>query len=149
MSQAVRETILLDAPRERVWELIMDPTRLEDWVSAHASVKGAEPGPVGEGASFKQKLKLAGTPFKVEWTVVEADAPRLARWTGAGPAGSQATVVYRLEDEDGKTRFSYENEFSLPGGAVGKVAGGALAAAPGGREARRSLQKLKKLLESG
>lgn len=147
MSRAVRESILLEAPAERVWDLIMDPSRLEEWVSTHDSVAGTEPGPVGQGASFAQKLRLAGKSFEVEWTVVEAEAPRLARWEGDGPAGSSATVVYRLAEQDGKTRFDYENEFSLPGGLVGRAAGGMLAAAPGGREARRSLRRLKGLLE--
>ena len=72
--------------------------------------------------------------------MVEADEPRLARWEGDGPAGSPAAVSYRLEPEDGGTRFEYENEFALPGGVLGKVAGGLLSAAPGGarRGARSS-----------
>ena len=62
--------------------------------------------------------------------------------------GSKADVVYRLAAEDGGTRFDYENEFALPGGPVGKAAGGLLAAAPGKREARRSLERLRTLLEA-
>ena len=65
-----------------------------------------------------------------------------------GPAGSTANVVYRLAAEDGGTRFDYENEFALPGGPLGKAAGGLLAAAPGEREARRSLERLRTLLEA-
>ena len=108
----VRESIFIDAPPQQVWDLIMDPARLEEWVTTHHSVKDVEPGPVTKGDSFKQKLKLAGTRFKVEWTVVEADRPRVARWTGDGPAGSSAEVIYRLAEEDGKTRYDYENSFS-------------------------------------
>ena len=47
------------------------------------------------------------------------------------------------------TRFDYENEFELPGGVLGKAAGKMLSAAPARREARRSLENLKRLLESG
>ncbi len=79
--------------------------------------------------------------------MIEADRPRLAVWEGDGPAGSSANVVYRLAPEDGGTRFDYENEFALPGGVLGKAAGGLLSAAPGGREARRSLERLRSLLE--
>ena len=148
MSRAVRESVVIAASPERVWETVMDPTRLERWVTTHDSVAGVQPGPVAEGDSFTQKLRLAGKPFKVDWKVVEADAPRLARWEGDGPAGSTANVVYRLEPEAGGTRFDYENEFALPGGVVGKVAGGLLSAAPGAREARRSLDRLRTLLEA-
>jgi uncharacterized protein YndB with AHSA1/START domain len=149
VSRSVRETIFIAAPPERVWETVMDPTKLEQWVTTHDSVESATPGPVSEGDSFKQKLRLAGKSFAVDWTVVEADEPRIARWRGDGPAGSTAQVVYRLEDEDGGTRFDYENEFALPGGAMGKIAGGLLSAAPGRREARKTLDKLRALLENG
>ena len=73
--------------------------------------------------------------------------PRLARWVGDGPAGSTANVVYRLSGEDGQTRFEYENEFALPGGVLGKAAGGLLVGgAAARREARRSLERLRDLL---
>jgi uncharacterized protein YndB with AHSA1/START domain len=149
VSRSVDETVFLAVEPERVWETVMDPSQLERWVTAHDSVSGAGPGPVAEGDSFTQKLRLAGKGFEVEWRVVEADAPRLARWEGDGPAGSTARVSYRLEPEDGGTRFEYRNEFALPGGALGKVAGGLLSAAPGKREARRSLERLRALLENG
>ncbi len=148
MSRSVRESIVVAAPPERVWETVMDPTLLERWVTTHDSVAQAKPGPVAEGDTFTQKLRLAGKSFEVDWKVVEADEPRLARWQGDGPAGSTANVVYRLQPEDGGTRFDYENEFALPGGALGKVAGSLLSAAPGRREARRSLDRLRVLLEA-
>ncbi len=149
MSRSVREEVVIAADPERVWETIMDPTRLEQWVSAHDSVNGAAPGALDEGDSFKQRLRLAGKSFGVEWRVVEADPPNLARWEGAGPAGSKARVRYCLEGEDGGTRFVYENVFELPGGVLGKAAGAMLSAAPGKREARKSLERLRVLLEDG
>ena len=147
MARSVRESVVLAAEPQRVWDTVMDPSMLERWVTTHDSVSGGHQGPVAEGTSFTQKLRLAGKSFEVDWTVIEADAPRLARWEGKGPAGSTARVVYRLEPEEGGTRFDYENEFALPGGMLGKVAGGLLSAAPGKREARRSLDRLRALLE--
>jgi uncharacterized protein YndB with AHSA1/START domain len=147
MSKAVTETVLLAVSPERVWETVMDPSLLERWVTTHDSLSGAAPGPVAEGDSFTQKLRLAGKTFDVTWTVVEADAPHLARWEGAGPGGARAEVSYLLERQDRGTRFEYRNRFSLPGGALGRFAGGLLAAAPGRREASRSLERLRALLE--
>ena len=147
MARSVRESVVLAADPQQVWDTIMDPAKLERWVTPHDSYKGAAPGPLDAGDKFTQKLRLAGTPFKVRWTVVEADAPHLARWEGKGPAGSSAAVSYKLVAEDGGTRFDYCNEFALPGGALGKAAGGLLSAAPGGREARRSLERLRTLVE--
>jgi uncharacterized protein YndB with AHSA1/START domain len=149
VSRSVTETIYLAVPPGRVWETVMDPTQLGRWVTTHDSVADARSGPVREGDSFTQKLRLAGKSFEVDWTVVEADEPNLARWEGQGPDGSHAEVSYRLESEDGGTRFDYRSEFALPGGVLGKVAGGLLAAAPGKREASRSLERLRALLENG
>lgn len=147
MSKSVRETIMIEAEPQRVWETVMDPNLLGEWVSLHDSVSDAGPGTVSAGDSFTQKLRLAGKSFKVRWEVVEAKAPRLARWSGDGPAGSSATVTYELSPQDGGTCFDYCNEFALPGGVLGKAAGGMLSAAPGSREAKRSLARLKELLE--
>jgi uncharacterized protein YndB with AHSA1/START domain len=148
MSQTVTESILLEAPPERVWEAVMDPSRLGDWVTTHVSVEPVAPGPVGEGDAFRQRLRLSGKAFEVDWTVVEAEAPTVALWRGDGPAGSVAEVSYRLEPDGGGTRFEYSNSFALPGGALGRLAGGAFAATAGRREARRSLENLRRLLDS-
>jgi uncharacterized protein YndB with AHSA1/START domain len=147
MARSVRETIVLAAEPRRVWDTVMDPAQLESWVTTHESYEGAPAGALSVGDEFTQKLRLAGKSFKVHWRVVEAKAPTLARWEGDGPAGSRANVVYRLNADDGGTRFEYENEFALPGGVLGKAAGGLLSAAPGGREARRSLERLRTLLQ--
>jgi uncharacterized protein YndB with AHSA1/START domain len=148
MSPTVVESVTIEVPTERVWEKVMDARCLDEWVTTHHSVEGAVSGAAKEGTTFTQRLKLAGTRFKVRWRIVEADAPRLARWEGEGPGGSSARVVYRLAEENGGTRFDYENCYELPGGMLGKAAGKVLSTAPARREARRSLANLKALLES-
>ncbi len=148
MSRSVRESIVLAADPATVWDTVMDPAQLERWVTTHDSYEGAGSGALTEGDAFTQKLRLAGKSFKVDWTVEEANRPELARWLGDGPAGSTAKVTYRLSEEDGGTRFDYENEFALPGGVLGKAAGGLLSAAPGAREARKSLERLRALVET-
>jgi uncharacterized protein YndB with AHSA1/START domain len=147
MSRAVEATIVLPTSPERVWRTVMDPCLLERWVTAHDSISEAEPGPATQGDTFTQKLRLAGKSFEVDWTVVEAEPPHRARWSGRGPAGSRASVSYLLQEEDQTTRFDYSNEFALPGGPLGTLAGGLLSAAPGKREAQRSLDRLRELLE--
>jgi carbon monoxide dehydrogenase subunit G len=144
---AVSESVVIDAPVERVWSTVMDPARLGEWVTTHESVEADGDGPVAEGDRFRQRLRLAGRSFEVEWRVVEARAPRLARWHGDGPRGSSAEVSYRLEPVDDGTRFDYANSYAAPGGLLGRLAGAALATAPARREARRSLENLRALLE--
>jgi hypothetical protein len=49
---------------------------------------------------------------------------------------------------NGGTRFAYENEFKPPGGIFGSAASKVLVGGVPEREAKRSLQRLKALLES-
>jgi carbon monoxide dehydrogenase subunit G len=149
MSKEVRESISMAAAPEAVWDVVMDPSRLGEWVTTHDSVRDAPSGTLAAGDSFTQRLKLAGTGFDVRWTVTDCERPARARWEGRGPRGSRALVTYNLAPADGGTRFDYENDFELPGGVLGRVALGLLAAAPGRREARRTLENLKRLVEGG
>ena len=142
----VETTIDLPAPPDEVFELVMDPDRLEDWVTAHDSVKDVPELPLAEGSTFRQKLKVAGVAFGVTWTVTQLDEPRLAVWEGKGPAGSKARCRYELEAAGDGTRFHYFNEFELPGGKLAAAAGRAIGEERGRAEAEKSLQNLRELL---
>lgn len=137
-------TVELAAPPERVFELLMDPNRLGDWVTAHRSVSEVPVGGLEEGSSFRQKLRLARVAFEVEWTVTKLDPARRTEWKGSGPRGARARVVYELKPSGEGTSFHYLNELELPAGAAGKAAG-RLASKPAERAMNRSLAKLQKL----
>lgn len=148
MGDVVKQSIDIDAPIDRVWELVMDPERLGEWVSIHEAVSDTPAGDLEKGDTFRQRMKLKGVPLKVSWEVVECDAPKRARWQGEAAAGAKARIAYDLSERDGGTRFDYENEFELPAGKVGKLAGRAFNAMSGDREAKKSLERLKEILES-
>lgn len=149
MSPAVRSEVELAAPPERVWEIVMDPHRLERWVTAHAGLGEDTPRSLGAGSTFEQELTVGGVSFTVTWTVAACEHPRAVTWEGAGPAGAGARVRYTLAPAgEGRTRFGYENEFELPGGALGRLAGRAVGRRRAQREAERSLRNLKRLVEA-
>jgi uncharacterized protein YndB with AHSA1/START domain len=135
------------APREKVFDLLLDPHRLGEWVSAHRSVSDVPGGKLEQGSEFEQTLSLAGREFHVRWRVTELEAPRLAVWEGRGPARSKATVRYELSENGDGTRFLYCNDYALPGGPVGAAAGGAVSVAAK-RAMKTTLKRLKKLLEA-
>jgi uncharacterized protein YndB with AHSA1/START domain len=144
----VHSAIEIDAPPARVWEVVMDPRRLADWVTIHRRL-GEIPAQLRHGSTFEQTLNLRGAPLHVVWTVVDVDPPRRAVWEGQGPAHSRASIVYELRpDGEGGTIFDYTNEFRPPGGPLGAVAGRVLVGGLSQREAQRSLQRLKALIES-
>ena len=146
----VRASIDIDAPRERVYDFMLDPANLDEWVTIHRRVNSRDAGPPREGFEMNQTLCLRGANFRVHWTLTEADRPDRATWEGRGPAHSYARTSYALLPADGgRTRFQYENEFKAPGGFLGAAASRMLIGGLPEREARRTLQRLKALLENG
>jgi carbon monoxide dehydrogenase subunit G len=141
----VEREIELDAPREEVYRLLMDPNRLGEWVTIHEGFEGS-PDELSQGTEMTQHLKVAGRRFSVRWKVTGDDRPSRVTWEGQGPARTNARVIYDLEESDGGTRFTYVNEYELPGGAAGRIAGRAVSGAAG-REVERSLERLKGLVE--
>jgi uncharacterized protein YndB with AHSA1/START domain len=145
----VNASIEIDAPPERVYDMMLDPDCLSEWVTIHRRVNRADGGAPHEGYEMEQTLCLRGANFKVRWTLTEADRPGSATWEGRGPAHSYARTAYKLTPVDGggRTRFDYENEFKAPGGLLGAAASRVLVGGVPQREANRSLQRLKALLE--
>jgi uncharacterized membrane protein len=144
----VQAEIEINAPIERVWETIMDPGRLRDWVTIHKSVKNVSDSPLRQGATMDQAIQVRGLTFRVHWLLVSVKAPYAAQWEGGGPAHSNALIRYELSsDESDRTKFRYTNEFHPPGGRLGNVAGRMIVGATSQREANNSLSKLKALLE--
>jgi carbon monoxide dehydrogenase subunit G len=143
----VTMSIDIKAPPENVWELVMDPHRLKEWVTIHKKLISVDDGPPKSGTKMHQQMVLRGAPFKVKWELAECDPPRLAHWKGKGPAGSHAETEYRLSAIDGGTRFDYRNSFDAPMGPLGAAASKVLVGGVPQREAKASLEALKALLE--
>jgi carbon monoxide dehydrogenase subunit G len=147
MSKLERE-IHIDAEPEAVWDKLMDPNCLGEWVTIQDELEEAPEGDLEKGDELVQRCKVAGQKFTLRWKVEQANKPHKAVWQGKGPLGSKARATYELAENDGGTRFSYTNEYDLPGGPAGKLAGRAIGAASG-READKTLKRLKKLIEKG
>ncbi len=71
----VTASIQIDAPPERVYDMVLDPSRLDEWVTIHRRVNRADGGEPREGFEMEQTLCLRGANFKVRWTLTEADRP--------------------------------------------------------------------------
>ena len=143
----VTASIDIAAPPEEVYDTMLDPARLGEWVSIHRRVNSKDDGPPREGYEMNQTLCLRGANFKVKWTLTEGERPLRATWEGRGPAHSYARTSYRLSPNGKGTHFEYENEFTAPGGIIGKAASRVLVGGLPQREADRSLAALKAMME--
>ena len=144
----VEVSIHINAPVADVFQLAMDPQTTMEWVTIARSVKDVKGDPTAEGFEMSQQLCLRGVPFWVKWHLVEADAPTYARYEGRGPVRSKAIIENRLEEQDGGTLYTYKNEFKAPFDPLGSTADKVLAGGVPEREARASMENLKRLAES-
>jgi uncharacterized membrane protein len=134
------------APAKDLYDVVMDPRRLEDWVTIHHHLEGSPPVTLRKGSKLTQCLRLAGKKFKVHWTVVENKPCKRVVWEGRGPVASQCRVEYLFDGDGDGTEFSYSNEYELPAGPLGRFAGRAVSRVTQ-KEVEGSLRRLKALVE--
>jgi uncharacterized protein YndB with AHSA1/START domain len=134
-------------PPAEVWDMIMDPSRLGDWVTIHRKLLHADDGPPRVGYEMDQQIHLRGVNLVVHWRLVDCRPSELAVWEGRGPARSRALTEYILIPEGEATRFDYRNEFRPPLGPLGAIVSRALARGMPEREAKRTLNLLRAHLE--
>ena len=147
MTKLEREIDIAASP-EQVYDVLADPDCLGEWVTIQEELEEAPKGDLKKGSRLRQRMKIAGQRFRLSWTVIEAARPDRIEWDGQGPMGTKARAIYELSgDGDGGTRFSYLNEYELPGGIAGRIAGRAIVKASG-READKTLKRLKALVEA-
>ena len=94
---SIAQSIEIDAPIERVWDLVMDPERLGDWVTIHRSVAEVPDGELTTGSRFRQEMRLKGIPLKVRWEVVECRPPRARPLAGQGGGRGRGADLLRAE----------------------------------------------------
>ena len=142
MSGVVTSIDIAAAP-QAVWDVVMDPERLGEWVTIHRRLVDHT------DTTMEQVLCIHHVSFHVKWELVECDRPHGACWKGRGPARSRAETEYTLRAVDGGTRFGYRNEFRAPLGPLGAAASRALVGGVPEREANASLERLRRILEQG
>jgi uncharacterized protein YndB with AHSA1/START domain len=143
----VTASIQIDAPPMKVWEMVMNPAWLGEWVTIHRRLLHADEGPPRVGFQMDQQIHMRGVSLDVHWKLVECREGELAVWEGRGPARSRARSEYALHPHDGGTQFDYRNEFRAPLGPVGAIVSRALVGGMPEREARRTLQRLRTSLQ--
>jgi uncharacterized protein YndB with AHSA1/START domain len=107
-------------PPAKVWRAVTDPALIPLWTATGAGARPEGFAPtVGTEFRFIAKPK-PGWSGIVDCVVLEADEPRLLRysWTDHG-GGATTEVAYRIEPHAGGTRFTYDHTgFTGTGGLL-------------------------------
>jgi uncharacterized protein YndB with AHSA1/START domain len=99
------------ADPDKVWQLATDLPRYAEWNSMHEGFSGDVPEALGEGAAYKQRVKLMGMPAEIAWKVTSVVAPGLLELKGDGPMGVKAVNRWVIEPSPEGSRITIEMEF--------------------------------------
>ena len=132
---SLERSIWIAAPRERVWQAVMEPEQVSQWFL-----------PPAMGAQLSRdesgKLKVLMGPMAVEVAVVdEIDAPR--RFTSRGSPDNLIAAAYALVEENGGTRITV----TLTGFGALPAEAAQERLAPTGAGWEKALQNLKAFIE--
>jgi len=142
-------TVELAAPPHTVFALLLDIKRTPEWVTICRKVLSVDPGTPQVGWHCQQLYALRGAPFHVTWELTELTPDRRLHWQGRGPARSTAEILQELTPVgDHATKLRYINDFTAPGGALGRFASRTLVGGAAESEAIASLDRLAHLLET-
>lgn len=144
----VRQSVQIDAPPERVWEVLVDAERLPEWNEELVAVEDAN-GPLDHpGASYTQVFRAGGRDVRGRFEVVAAQPLRAREMRASLPMMSRAVGRDTLEPRDGGTLLTVELEFELKGGALARL-GEPLLVARMEKAFARNGENLRRLVESG
>lgn len=96
------DVYFLDAPPERVWRVVADPTVIEELVAHGVTFEPELRGPVSTGDTWVEVHGPECDGDRVPWEVVEARAPELVRLHG-WQSGIRQEVTHALSAHDGGT----------------------------------------------
>ena len=132
------------ADPQRVWDVVATPSRVQEWNTMHEGFSGDVPATLGEGDTYKQKVKLMGMPAEMAWRVTTAAAPGRLEQAGDGPMGVKAHNRIIIEPAGSGSQITLEMEFNGPA-LAGPMA--AMVEKQAGTAAAASLAKFTGLLD--
>ena len=136
----------IDAPRQRVWDYIVDPDRHIEFMEGMTQWEAAGAQRTGLGARFAMRMRVGSAELGGLIEIVEFDPPCDLAWTSI--TGLDHRGRWRLRPRDGGcTDVELRVTYYAPGGIMGSIAD--LVAWPIVRgHLQRSLEALKQRVET-
>jgi uncharacterized membrane protein len=115
----IRKTITINAPVEKVFGYVNEPTNLPEIWPSMVEVKDVQRLPNG-GNSFRWVYKMAGVRF--EGTSEDTEYVASQRVVNKTKDGIESTFVWTFQPEDDGTKLIVEVEYTVPIPLLGKLA---------------------------
>lgn len=117
--EKVERTIIIDAPVQDVFSYAADWQFWPDWFQGFSDVSTITEVERGNGAIYEYTMRVLGVPFRCQTEIhnfVENKG-----WSGQRVKGVPHKTTWIFEDLEGRTRFTYIAEYSLPIPVLGPI----------------------------
>jgi uncharacterized membrane protein len=114
-----KKTITINAPVEKVFAFVSEPTNLPEIWPSMLEVKDVEPSTAG-GFNFGWVYKMAG--MRIEGASETTESIPNQRVVTRSKKGIESTFVWTYKPEDGGTNLTVEVEYTVPLPLLGKLA---------------------------
>ena len=139
----------IGASPEVVWDFVSDLRRIPEWIEDTLAMLSVEPEPAQRGTLYRERSRILGPLSQVTtWTITEFDPPRRQKHEGQVPMMAATNVAMGLEPSSTGTTFTLVFEYT-PGNPLASLADRLFLRGNLRSGFRRSLQKLKALIEAG
>lgn len=141
-----RVTTHMDAPVERVWDVLVDWEGSAEWMVDATTVEVLTPHREGPGVRVRAVTRIAGLPLTDVMVVTRWEPRRLIEVQHVGRP-IRGLAWFAIEPAAGGTAFEWAEELDAPLGPLGELGGVVLRGAIE-RVLRRSCAKLRAICEA-
>jgi uncharacterized protein YndB with AHSA1/START domain len=144
----IHHEVRIEAPPERVWQLITDPQRLPEYNTTVIEVHDAT-GPLDQvGARYRTVSRVYGRRIEGPWEVTDVEPNRRLVTRGSAAGGGQVTLIQTLEPADGGSRAAVDIDYELPAGFIGEIANKLFVERALERDVRHTGDNIKAIVEA-
>lgn len=141
--ETIENSIIINAPVEKVFEYIDNPHNDPEWMIGMMDVYEVE-GPPGVGRHFHWTFKMVGIPLKGQSTTIEHIPNRRSVTESQG--GVTSTWAADVETEGDGTKLTMKVDYTIPIPVLGKLAEH-LISKQNQRNVESSMENIKQMLE--
>jgi uncharacterized protein YndB with AHSA1/START domain len=117
----VQASVEIDAPPERVWEVVSNPNNLPLWDPRIAAVEGVPPDGLREGTEYTTQIRFMGARAHVKVKVLGLRPQEYAKIRLGGLVNGTVETWLDPLDRTG-TRLRHRVEYRFRGGPLGRLA---------------------------
>ena len=114
----INNSVNISAPIAKVFEYVVNPMNLPEWMVGIVEVNGVSGSGVGQHHHWT--YKMVGIPLRGETTITE-HVPN-ARWVADSKGGATSIFTFAFAPHEGGTKLDVDIEYTIPVPVLGKLA---------------------------